>query len=292
MRERAYHTPMAIARHESGVDAALRALGSQVHPVFMLPPLAASAFGAILAPGLSTPLLAVHLFAVFAALYTAHVKDGYVDFYFRGEDDDHPLSEPGCRLALACATTVFFVCLAAVVVLVDVWAALLMLPGWVIGYLHAPQLDMHPISATAGYPAGIAFALLGGYYVQAGTLSATVLAFAGIFLVILSGIKVIDDAKDYEYDRSISKRTVAVVLGRSRARKTAYGLMAVGLLAVVGLALASVFPPSAVGAPAVFAGVATLTRRREPETATMLLIRGSYLFLAVLVAAVWFRPLG
>jgi len=31
--------------------------------------------------------------------------------------------------------------------------------------------------------------------------------------------------------------------------------------------------------------------RAEPRLATMLLIRGSYLFLAVLVAAVWFRPL-
>ncbi|MFC6724895.1 ubiquinone biosynthesis protein UbiA, partial [Halobium palmae] len=32
-------------------------------------------------------------------------------------------------------------------------------------------------------------------------------------------------------------------------------------------------------------------RAEESELATMLLIRGSYVFLAVLVAAVWFRPL-
>jgi 4-hydroxybenzoate polyprenyltransferase len=115
-------------------------------------------------------------------------------------------------------------------------------------------------------------------------------AFAGIFLVILSGIKVVDDAKDYDYDRSIEKRTVAVVLGVSRARTVAYGLMAVGLLAVFALALVGVFPPSAVGAPVAFAAVAALTLRQDPETATMLLVRGSYLFLAVLVAAVWFRP--
>jgi 4-hydroxybenzoate polyprenyltransferase len=282
---------MSIARHEPGMGGALRALASQVHPVFMLPPLSSSLFGALLAPDFAAPLAALHLVAVFAALYTAHVKDGYVDFYQRGEDDDHPLSAPGCRLALACASCVFFACLGVAIVVVDIWAGLLMLPGWLVGYLHAPQLDMHPVSATAGYPTGVAFALLGGFYLQVGTLSPTVVAFAVIFLVILSGIKVVDDAKDYDYDRSIQKRTVAVVLGVPRARQVAYGLMTVGLLTVAALALLGIFPPSAVGAPIVFAAVAALTLRRDPETATKLLVRGSYLFLAVLVAAIWFRPL-
>jgi 1,4-dihydroxy-2-naphthoate octaprenyltransferase len=282
---------MAIARHGRGVRADVGALASQVHPVFMLPPLAASAFGAVLADGFDAALLALHLTAVFAALYTAHIKDGYVDFYRRGEDDDHPLTAVGCRAALAGATLVFFACLLAIGLLVDVRAALLTLPGWIIGYLHAPQLDLNPVGATAGYPAGIAFALLGGYYVQAATLSATVVAFAAVFLVVLSGIKTIDDAKDHEYDRSIGKRTVAVLLGPGRARRFAYGLMAFGMAAVVALALAGVFPPASVFAPVVFGVVAAFAWRagEDASLATKLLIRGSYLFLAVLVAAVWFR---
>ncbi|MFB6163642.1 MAG: ubiquinone biosynthesis protein UbiA, partial [Haloarculaceae archaeon] len=76
---------MAIARSGAGVTPALRALGSQVHPVFMLPPLAASSFGALLAGEPALPLAALHVTAMFAAVYTAHVKDGYVDFYVRGE---------------------------------------------------------------------------------------------------------------------------------------------------------------------------------------------------------------
>ena len=280
---------MTIARHGRGVRADVGALASQVHPVFMLPPLAASAFGAVLADGFDAALLALHLTAVFAALYTAHIKDGYVDFYRRGEDDDHPLTAVGCRAALAGATLVFFVCLLAIGLLVDVLAALLTLPGWIIGYLHAPQLDLNPVGATAGYPAGIAFALLGGYYVQTATLSATVVAFAAVFLVVLSGIKTIDDAKDHEYDRSIGKRTVAVLLGPGRARRFAYGLMAFGMAAVVALALAGVFPPASVFAPVVFGVVAAFAWRagEDASLATNLLIRGSYLFLAVLVAAVW-----
>ena len=284
-------TVRGIARHGTGPGAVLRALSSQVHPVFMLPPLAASAFGAVLANRVDPSLLSLHLLAAFAALYTAHVKDGYVDFHVRGEDDDHPMTARGCRVALLGASTVFLACAVALGALVGPVATLLTLPGWVVGYLHAPQLDLNPVGATAGYPTGIAFALLGGHYVQAESLPPVVLAFAAVFLVVLSGIKTIDDAKDYDYDRSIGKRTVAVALGPSRARTAAYGLMAAGMLAVVALALADVFPPSSVAAVAVFAVVAGVAYRGDPALATKLLIRGSYLFLAVLVAAVWFRPL-
>jgi 4-hydroxybenzoate polyprenyltransferase len=105
-------------------------------------------------------------------------------------------------------------------------------------------------------------------------------------------VKVIDDAQDYDYDRSIAKRTVAVAVGPRRARLLAYGLMAAGMLGVVASAGTGLFPPSSVLAVVAFAGVAATTRRAGPELATMLLVRGSYVFLAVLVAAVWFEPFG
>ncbi|MFC4357635.1 UbiA family prenyltransferase [Halobium salinum] len=283
---------MNVARHGGGVGAAVRALASQVHPVFMLPPLAASAFGAVLAREFDPGLAGLHVAVAFCALYTAHVKDGYVDFYVRGEDDDHPLTADGCRLALVLSSTLFFLGLLVIGVLVGPVATLLTLPGWVIGFLHAPQMDTNPVTTTTGYPLGIAFALLGGFYVQTGTLTPVVLAFAAVFVLILSGIIVIDDAKDYEYDRSIAKRTVAVVLGRERARTAAFLLMVTGLFVVLALAVAAVFPPSSVLAVLVFGVVAVVAARaEESELATMLLIRGSYLFLAALVAAVWFRPL-
>ncbi len=283
---------MSLARHGSGVTASIGALGSQVHPVFMLPPLATSLFGAVLARSLDPTLAALHVAATFCALYTAHVTDGYVDFYVRGEDDDHPLTILGCRVARTLSTIGFWACVTALFVLVDLTAVLLTIPGWVIAILHAPQLDTNPIGATVGYPLGVSLTLVGGYYVQAETLTATPLALAGVFLVILSGIKVVDDAQDYGYDRSIGKHTVAVVLGRRRAHQVAYGLMALGMAFVAGLAvLSSALPLSALAAPLVFAPIALRARQAGPELATMLLIRGSYVFLAALVAAVWFRPL-
>ncbi|WP_436900325.1 UbiA family prenyltransferase [Halovenus halobia] len=282
---------MAFARHESGVRAELAALLSQVHPVFMLPPLAASWFGAVIAGDVAMAVGAVHMAAMFFAVYTAHVKDGYIDFYGRGEDDDHPLTEWGCRTALLGAGLGFAACTLALGIFVGPAAAAITIPTWFIGYLHAPQLDTNPVTTTLGYPTGIALSILGGYLVQTGTLSAEVIGFAAVFLVTLAGVKIIDDEQDYDYDRSIDKRTVSVLLGPSPARSLAVGLLSLGLLGVLWGTLGGLFPPAAPVAALAFGSIVIVARRARPTIATMLLIRGAYVFLAFLLVAVWFRPL-
>jgi len=282
---------MSISRHGYGALAAGRALGSQVHPVFMLPPVAAAAFGAVLAPAPSAPVAVAHVSAVFLAVYTAHVKDGYVDFHVRSEDDDHPLTVTGCRLALAGAAVGFALCLFALWTLAGPPAALVALPLWFIGFLHAPQLDTNPVTATGGYPVGIGLALFGGFYVQTLAVAATPLAYATVFVILLTGIKIVDDSTDYEYDRSIDKRTVAVVLGRDGARRLASALVWLSLVAVAWFAVDGLFPPFSLLAAAAFGAVALSARRAGPALATMLLVRGAYVFLAVLLVGVWFTPL-
>ena len=282
---------MSIARGSNGVRADLRALRSQIHPVFMLPPLAASWFGAAVAGEFTLGVGALHMTAMFFAVYTAHVKDGYVDFYRRGEDDDHPMTRRGCQLALVAAAAGFAACTLALGALVGPGAALLTLPTWVIGYLHAPQLDTNPVTTTLGYPTGIALAILGGFYVQTAAVTPTILGFSLVFLVTLAGVKIIDDETDYAYDRSIDKRTVSVLLGRRPARTLAVYLLGLGIVAVLWGTVSGLFPPfSPVGALA-FASIVLVARRAEPTLATMLLIRGAYVFLAVLLVAVWFQPL-
>jgi lycopene cyclase domain-containing protein len=51
------------------------------------------------------------------------------------------------------------------------------------------------------------------------------------------------------------------------------------------------FPQSAPLAAVLFGVVAVAAGRSPPDLATRLLVRGAYVFLAGLVAAVWFRPL-
>lgn len=282
---------MAIARHDTGLRASVLALLSQVHPVFMLPPLAASWFGAAVAGDVSLGVGLVHMTAMFFAVYTAHVKDGYIDFYKRAEDADHPMTCSGCKLALAGAALGFALCLVLLWVLVSPGAALVTLPTWFIGYLHAPQLDTNPISATLGYPVGIGFAIVGGFYVQATTLTPSILGFATIFLITLAGVKIIDDEQDYAFDRSINKRTVSVTLGRARARTLAVGLMILGLFGVLWGSVSGLFPPATPVAALAFGTVVLIARHARPTIATMLLIRGAYVFLAILFIAVWFQPL-
>ncbi|MFC7200805.1 lycopene cyclase domain-containing protein [Halospeciosus flavus] len=282
---------MALARHGRGVRRTAAAFASQVHPVFMLPPVAVSWFGAALAGEFALGVAAVHSLAVFFAVYTAHVRDGYVDFHVRGEDGDHPLTALGCRVALVAATTGFAACLLALFVLAGPLATLLTAPCWVVGYLHAPHLDTNPVTTTLGYPFGIALSLAGGYVAQTGALAGRTVALAAVFLVALSGVKIVDDAQDYDYDRTIDKRTVAVVLGLGRARRVGFGLVVGGLVLVAVLAAVRVFPTGAILAVFAFGAVAAVARRADPELATMLLVRGAYLFLAGLVVAVWYRPL-
>jgi 4-hydroxybenzoate polyprenyltransferase len=258
----------------------------------MLPALAVATFGAVLAGTFQLAVAGLHVGAIFFALYTAHITDGYVDFHVRGEDDDHPLTALGCQFARFGASLGFWAAATALAFLVDPWSLLLTVPCWVIAVSHAPHLDTNPIGATLGYPTGIALALLGGYYVQAEALPKTPLGLAAVFLTVLAGIKIIDDAQDYGYDRSISKRTVAVVVGPQTAHHLAYGLMGLAMVLVLALtALLPDVPPAAALSVVAFGTVAAFARRAEPELATMLLVRGAYVFLAVLVAAVWYRPL-
>jgi lycopene cyclase domain-containing protein len=84
---------------------------------------------------------------------------------------------------------------------------------------------------------------------------------------------------------------VAVVLGRDGARTVAGTLMGAGMVAVLALSATGVVPRGSAFAVVPFVAVALFARRADPETATMLLVRASYLFFALLVVAVWLRPL-
>ncbi|MFB6186814.1 MAG: hypothetical protein ABEI86_08115, partial [Halobacteriaceae archaeon] len=102
---------MVLSRRQSGIQYEIKAILSQIHPVFMLPPLATAFFGGILAPVYHWRVGVAHLGAIFFAVYTAHVKDGYIDFYQRNEDDSHPLTKVGCQIALVGAAVGFSLCL-------------------------------------------------------------------------------------------------------------------------------------------------------------------------------------
>lgn len=279
---------MGIARHGSGPGPTVRALASQVHPVFMIPALLSSIFGGFLTGQIASLPATLHLVAVFTGLYIAHVKDGYVDFYLRSEDESHPLTKSGCTTSIVVSSLVFASATVAIAFVVDIFAALITVPGWIIGYYHAPQLDMNSVTVTVAYPLGIALAFLGGYYVQASAITAVALAYGLLFFLILTGMKIIDDASDYEYDRSIDKPTLAVVLGLATAHHLAYGVMIAALALAVVFIVLGLIPPSVIAAVVAFLAVISVTIGKGPKRTTEILIRGSYVFILLSALAEWY----
>ncbi|MFB6153116.1 MAG: UbiA family prenyltransferase [Halodesulfurarchaeum sp.] len=282
---------MAVARHGRGYGASLGALASQIHPVFMLPPVAVSLFGAMLTGGFTLSTASLHATAIGSAVYVAHVKDGLVDFHRRGEDDDHPLTPRGCYLGLASGTALFFTALALLLAMTGWVPVILTAPTWAIGYLHAPQLDTNPVTATLGYPAGIFLSLVSAYAVQTGSVTAIPLAYGLVLFVLLAGVKIIDDLQDLRWDRAFGKRSLPTVLGAVRSRRLGHALLVAASLGILGFTAIDLFPDGVALGVFVFGAVAAIAAEAEPERATMLLVRGAYLLLAAMIVAVRYRPL-
>lgn len=261
-----------------------RGLAAAVQPTFMLPAVATAVAGGLLAPAVAVPTLAAHAGAVAVALYTAHLVDEYVDAHVRGEEAA-TVPERATRYAVAASTAVF-VALLAVLWLRDARAAVAAtVPLWLLAVLHAPVLDTHPVSVTVDYPAGVALAAVGGYLAQTGRASPAVLAFAGSLAVLLSGLDVSVDRLDREFDATIEKRTVPVVLGDRRGGQVAAALHALAAVVVGVLALTLALPVTAIAAtpfPLAGAAVGLVASRERAVRAQMAL---AYPFAAVLWGA-------
>jgi 1,4-dihydroxy-2-naphthoate octaprenyltransferase len=218
----------------------------------------------------------------------AHLRDGYVDFYLRGEDDDIPLTEWGIQAAVVATTAVFLGCVALLWLWVGWLAVALTAPLYVLAILHAPYLDRHPLSVTIDYPTGIALTLLGGFVVQAESLTRTIIVVALAHLLVLAGIKVLLDGLDRDADRRIDKRTIPVVLGPARARFASTVLVAsAGVTLALGVG-AGLLPPVALAVAAVPLGASLIGHRTSLHRATGLVMSATYPFTAGIVVVV--RP--
>lgn len=257
-----------------------RGLWVHVQPIFLLPGAVMSVFGALLATDPTIPIAVLHATAVCLAVYVAHLKDGYVDHYIRGEDETNPLEPSEIRVAIIAAAGLFAGCLGALWLAAGPIGALLTAPLLALGYLHAPVLDTNPATESVDYPLGIVLATAGGYATQTGTVTALALSVCLILFLLLVAINVMLDRLDYRHDRRVGKRTLPVVLGPDRALRVAWALV---LVSVATLAVSSRFGPlprSALLAGAVPVGAILSCRLREPdpERLVALFIGATYAF--------------
>lgn len=252
----------------------VRGLGALVQPTFFLPAVGMALFGGLLAGRLSVPAAAAHAVAVALAIYTAHLTDGYVDYYVRGEDDEAALPSVWFRRARRVASACFALALVPLWIAGSGLAAALTAPLWLLALLHAPYLDRHPVPVTVDYAIGVALVLLGGYAAQTGSIAPRALGIAAVYALFLAGTKVTVDQLDYEFDRALPKRTLPVVLGRRRAAAASTAAVAGAGALLLLLSEVGVLPPkTAYAAPlAVAAGLPPLLVDRERAVALQMLL--------------------
>lgn len=204
-----------------------RVYWSQVHPVFMVAAIGAAVVGGLYSPVSNIPNLLVFCIGVFAALYFAHVKDSYVDYFERHEDDFSFLTKRQSHRAMALSSLVVLACV-LYFYSVGYWLVIpIIFAGFLLAFIHTP-IDLNPLGATAGYPTGLALAALGGYYVQAGIIHTKMIYFAIAVWLVLNGVKIVDDIKDYDWDKKFGKIAAPVFFGKALAKKVAAGLVIAG----------------------------------------------------------------
>ncbi|MFC6769309.1 prenyltransferase, partial [Natrinema soli] len=103
--------------HPTRLRRTTRGLAAHVQPVFLLPGIAMSFFGVLLAGDATVTTAVVHALAIGLAVYVAHLKDGYVDHYVRGEDAENPLAPTEILVAIFAASAAFVGCVGSL------WAA-------------------------------------------------------------------------------------------------------------------------------------------------------------------------
>lgn len=225
----------------------IKGLRSVVKPTFMLPAVGTAAAGSLLAPTLDLSIGVIHVLAVSAALYIAHLVDEYVDAHVRGEDVPS-VSERAIEYAIAVATAVFLTLTARLWLMGAHTTVVATVPLLALAALHAPVLDRHPVTVTVDYPIGIALAFSGGYLAQTDVLSGGVLGIAAALAVLLSGLKISIDRLDRSFDRNIDKQTVPVLLGDRVSAAVAAAVHVLAAVLVVAFATAAVFPVTALAA--------------------------------------------
>lgn len=261
-------------------------LVAHVQPTFLAPAVAMAVVGGLLAPGADRRLVALHAGAVALAVYAAHLRDGYVDRFVRDEEPAAGATESGLRIALAGVSAAFFVFVGNLWLLTGGIGVAVSVPLWLLAVLHAPYLDEGPVGVTVDYAVGVAIAVAGGYAVQTGTVSASVLATAVVLALLLAAVKISVDQLDYAFDASVDKRTVPVVLGRRRADWLAAAMLSATALLVVALAVAGTIPSTAAPSAVALAGTALAVFVRPRERSVRIQIGLTYPFSAIYVAGV------
>jgi len=251
-------------------------------PVMVMAALAAL-FGCSMAPSFDLGLALLYISAVFFILYSAHLRDTFVDYFVRKEYEkgyESRLGDSGGvlnsdELAMGFGVGIgVALCIGLYLAWTVSW---LLLPIGLIGLFFAiaypGYLDTHWWEILI-WPLGVACAFWGGYVVQTGTLALQPLILGAIVWFILIFAKIIDSHPDMEVDRKIGKETVPTLIGKERSKRLSYAGMYVGVGWGLLFSFFGVIPKELLPCFAIIAPFLAYSQKHDPREGIMIIILG------------------
>ncbi|GEM_PF-4845939 len=224
---------------------------------------------------------------IFLAVYIAHLKDTYFDYHISGEDKINPymgrfdgsgklLSKNDFVMGMI-VSSILLLGLSFYVASLTSYAFLIfVIIGWTLAIVYAPLLYNY-LGAALSYPAGVAMAMLAGYFIQTGAIGITPLLFAIPLMVMMAGAKIVEDVIDFKTDKKLGKITTPVLIGLRRAKALGYEVFYLGLISLLFLSLIGGIKFGNVYGILAGSVVGGYSYKFKPETGVYILVVGIYI---------------
>jgi len=218
----------------------------EIRPLPMIAALTGGLIGFAFAHEFSLNLLFPFLFSIFLALFSAHLKDTYVDYYVYKEDVIYRFGRFDSSYGLLSKnnlvngilfSTVVFSLLTIYLTSFRNFYLIFGILGLLLSLTYSDKLSKNPVGACIGYPLGVSLALIGGYYLQTSMLNPIVITFSLILLLFLSSGKIIEDMIDMKHDKFFNKNTIPVLLGFKKNKIFGYMLAYLSLIMIATFSL-------------------------------------------------------
>jgi hypothetical protein len=228
-----------------------KALLIEIRPIPMSMAVLAALFGACLgyvAFGIKYNTLVVHIVNVAVILYSAHLVDTYNDLKNREEyqrgykrrfllDDHDPsrvitLNPRHYLYAMACTYPVALVLSGILMHETGSTYGLLAIIGLVLSAAYGCGLDRVFLIGDIAWEFGVILAFVGGFYVNALTVTPEILVMVFLLMPILFGAKILDAEPDIDVDRKAFpvKNSVPVKLGLKNSHRLAYAAIIIPVI--------------------------------------------------------------
>lgn len=222
----------------------------------MIAALTAGLTGFAFAHAFNIILLLPFLLSIFLALFSAHLKDTYIDYYVEKEDVTYRFGRFDSSYGLLSKknlvngilfSMLIFSLLTIYLTIFRFFYLIFGIIGMLLALTYSEKLSKNSVGACIGYPLGVSLVLVGGYYLQTSAFNPIVIIFSMILLLFLSSGKIIEDMIDMKHDKLFNKNTIPVLLGTKKNKMFGYALAYLSLIMVAIFSMLFLTPLNLIG---------------------------------------------